>query len=215
MKQNQKRIITAVVILISFWFVLNWTGLFRYYKLPTSANEPNYFPGDWIYVSSFSEPDLLDMVCFENDKGEVFMYRLCGLPGDKVEIRDGRLFVNGKNKDKSLELKKLYQINDSDFVKLSAIDIPYESLPFDTTAHFVILHTSDSKNIPSATISDPFQTKGRLHKSFSGSWSVTNFGPVTVPQGKVFALGDNRNNAVDSRFRGFFDEDDIVGTVLN
>jgi len=38
-----------------------------------------------------------------------------------------------------------------------------------------------------------------------------NFGPVTVPQGKIFCLGDNRDHSHDSRFWGFADVKDVKG----
>lgn len=40
-----------------------------------------------------------------------------------------------------------------------------------------------------------------------------NFGPVTVPAGAYFVLGDNRDRSLDSRFFGFIDKSKIRGTV--
>ncbi|MEJ2200279.1 MAG: signal peptidase I [Desulfuromonadaceae bacterium] len=40
-----------------------------------------------------------------------------------------------------------------------------------------------------------------------------NFGPVTVPPGAYFVLGDNRDRSYDSRFFGFVEQAQIKGTV--
>jgi signal peptidase I len=41
-----------------------------------------------------------------------------------------------------------------------------------------------------------------------------DFGPVTIPSGKYFMMGDNRENSKDSRFWGYLDRDLIIGRAF-
>lgn len=82
----------------------------------------------------------------------ILIKRVMGLPGDKIEVNRGKLFIN----DEEIQ---------EDYILFKDEDL---------------------------------------------------FGPVVVPEGTVFVLGDNRSNSVDSRSSqiGFVDQDDIRGKTF-
>ncbi len=50
--------------------------------------------------------------------------------------------------------------------------------------------------------------------TFRNLGSRDNYGPITIPPGKYWAMGDNRDNSADSRIWGFVDHKLIIGQAL-
>jgi len=75
-------------------------------------------------------------------------------------------------------------------------------LPGDTIA--IRDHTVMVNDDP---VAEPYLTKKAVN-------SMSDYGPVTVPRGELFVLGDNRGNSSDSRVIGFVPEDNVVGRAF-
>ncbi len=89
-------VIAAVLAIVIRTFLLGP------YKIPTGSMRPTFLEGDRIFVDKvsyrFHEPERGDIIVFKYplDKKKDFVKRLVGLPGDKIEIRDGKLIMNGR-----------------------------------------------------------------------------------------------------------------------
>ncbi|HHH41422.1 MAG TPA: signal peptidase I, partial [Chloroflexi bacterium] len=89
---------TLVLTLIIFFVVNALTGRFQ---VRGSSMEPSLHSGQYLIVSKLSyrlgEPQRGDIVVFEppNGTGEDYIKRIIGLPGERVEARDGAIWING------------------------------------------------------------------------------------------------------------------------
>ena len=73
----------------------------KIYTIPSGSNYPTLIIGDYAVVSKLSyaikEPQPGDLAAFYFKNGDVeYIKRIVGLPGDKIQMRDGGLFINGE-----------------------------------------------------------------------------------------------------------------------
>ena len=83
------------------------------YKVYGSCMEPNLWTGERLlgnkFIYHFENPTRGDIVVFKypKDTKRIFIKRIIGLPGETVEIRDHKVYVNGKSIDEHLYVKNL------------------------------------------------------------------------------------------------------------
>jgi signal peptidase I len=185
----------AITVLVLFAIrsaIADWNDV------PTGSMKPTIIEGDRVFVNKlaydlkvpFTQWHLAEwdnphrgeiVVFFSPADGQRLVKRVIGLPGDVIELRNDQLFVNGKGI--SYEPLATKYINE-----LPATEQPQHQFA-----------TEDLASRPHPVMATPSLRAPR------------NFGPVTVPAGQYFMMGDNRDNSFDSRFYGCVDRNRIVG----
>lgn len=72
-------------------------------QIPSGSMENTIMPGDRIIGNrlayTFSDPQRFDIIIFRypDDESQLFIKRIIGLPGETVEIIDGRIYINGSD----------------------------------------------------------------------------------------------------------------------
>ncbi len=69
-----------------------------FYLVPSGSMEPTLMPGDKVIAFRIDGIKRRDIVVFFNPlkKGEILVKRVIGLPGETIEIMNGKVFINGK-----------------------------------------------------------------------------------------------------------------------
>lgn len=197
-----KTIVIAVAIAIGIR-----TIAFEPFNIPSGSMEPTLLIGDYLFVSKYaygystyslpwgirlfsgrimgSVPDRGDVVVFKlpRDNRTDYIKRIIGLPGDRIQVKEGILQING-------EPVKRERIED--FV--------------DRENGIVTRQLQYLETLPN----------GRVHRILE----VSDNGPLddtpvyNVPAGHYFAMGDNRDNSLDSRVQsavGYVPAENLVG----
>ena len=186
-----------------------------------SANEPTLRIGQIFFTSNLKKPKRFTLIGYRAitaEKGRViWVHRLCGLPGDIIELRAGILYVNKQAADDSFTLRHVYKINAGDVAAIRYDPkLAYTIPPYSDTVYAPLDDKYvRSKNIPCQQyVLPPGLRDATIYQVYKKNWNQDNFGPVKVPAGKFFVLGDNRGNSLDSRYQGMIDQSKYVGTVL-
>ena len=185
------------------------TVLFQPFNIPSGSLVPTLLVGDYLFTSKYSygyskhsmpfspplfsgrvwgsEPKRGDIAVFKlpKDNSTDYIKRVIGLPGDKIQVVEGVLQINGK----AVQRERIADYETSDaFGRTIAVPQYQETLP-NGVSHRIIERDGDR-----------------------GYWDNTYV--YTVPAGHFFMMGDNRDNSTDSRDEssvGFVPFENLVG----
>ena len=198
---NVRTIVYAVLIAL-----VVRTFAYEPFNIPSGSMLPTLLVGDYLFVSKFSygysrhslplslplipgrvlfsEPERGDVAVFKlpTDNKTDYIKRIVGLPGDEIQMRGGRLYINGVVTERTRTDPYLVE----DFGRTLRVPQFVETLP-GGRAHMILEASGDE-----------------------GQFDDTRV--FKVPPRHYFAMGDNRDNSLDSRASvGFIPAENLIG----
>ncbi|CDQ40683.1 MULTISPECIES: signal peptidase I [Virgibacillus] len=168
MKKIKYRKVVPVILLGVILAIVFRTAIFASYVVDGESMEPTLNDGNLLMVNKvvydLADVDRFDVIVFHANKQEDYVKRVIGIPGDEIEYRDDKLYINGKYVEEEFL---------NDYAKATTGEKPY----------------TENFNLKEVT------------------------GKKTVPNGKLFVMGDNRGDSLDSRSFGFISQTQLVGKV--
>jgi signal peptidase I len=218
LRETVRTIVYAVLIA----FVVR-TFAYEPFNIPSGSMEPTLLVGDYLFVSKYSygysryslpfgppifsgrilarQPQRGDVVVFKQpaNPSTDFIKRLVGLPGDRIQVIGGTLYVNEVAAKRTYIGRYLDPENHTERQD-------YEEVLPSGVKHTILLEGLETKPPPRDCPTNKF-TETRVE--------AENTCPFVVPPDTYFMMGDNRDNSADSRVAGsgvgFVPAENLVG----
>lgn len=204
--------------IVTLFIIAKLSGVLQYAFVPTAGNEPTIKKKSFIVMTNILPYDKFKMIAYNQTNLEypqgTYVQRLIGTENDEIVIKNGKLYVNNTLID-NFNVKHSYKI-DRGYANDLLLKGTEENEIFQIDDNHFITQLSDKElndNFFHERFINPNADQD-IRKIYHKDWTADNFGPVRVPGGKLFFLGDNRNASLDSRYLGFVDEKDAVGRVI-